>query len=111
MPKRVFIAFAKEDERMRNLLKCQSLNAGSPFEYVDMSVKQPYSAAWKQRTRARVRAWFGWRHRADQQEHATGRRATLGDSVRDHREEAPVGVVDPRRRSDEAEGDGRNENR
>lgn len=59
MPKRIFIAFAKEDERMRNLLKGQSLNAGSPFEYVDMSVKQPYSAAWKQRTRARIRGSAG----------------------------------------------------
>jgi hypothetical protein len=59
VPKRIFIAFAKEDERMRNLLKGQSLNAGSPFEYVDMSVKQPYSAAWKQRTRARIRGSSG----------------------------------------------------
>ncbi len=59
MPKRIFIAFAKEDERIRNLLKGQSLNTGSPFEYVDMSVKEPYSATWKQRTRARIRGSAG----------------------------------------------------
>lgn len=59
MAKRIFIAFAKEDERIRNLLKGQSLNTGSPFEYVDMSVKEPYSAAWKQRTRTRIRGSAG----------------------------------------------------
>ena len=33
--KRVLIAFAKEDERMRDLLKGQALNTRSPFEYVE----------------------------------------------------------------------------
>ncbi len=51
----VFIAFAKEDEAERNLLKGQSLNTASPFEYVDMSVKQPYDSSWKTKTRARIR--------------------------------------------------------
>lgn len=59
MAKRIFIAFAKEDERIRNLLKGQSLNAGTPFEYVDMSVKEPYSAGWKERTRTRIRGSAG----------------------------------------------------
>jgi hypothetical protein len=51
----VFIAFAIEDERQRDFLKGQSLNTKSPFEYVDMSVKQPYDNEWKDRVRTRIR--------------------------------------------------------
>ena len=53
--KTIFIAFAIEDESQRNLLKGQSLNTKSPFEYVDMSVKEPYDTAWKDRVRTRIR--------------------------------------------------------
>lgn len=51
----IFVAFAKEDEASRNLLKGQSLNTKSPFEYVDMSVKEPYDSAWKTQTRTRIK--------------------------------------------------------
>jgi hypothetical protein len=51
----VFIAFAIEDERQRDFLKGQSLNTKSPFEYVDMSVKQPYDKDWKERVRTRIK--------------------------------------------------------
>ena len=51
----IFIAFAIEDESQRNLLKGQSLNTNSPFEYIDMSVKEPYDEGWKDRVRARIR--------------------------------------------------------
>ncbi|MBN1460149.1 MAG: TIR domain-containing protein [Armatimonadetes bacterium] len=51
----VFVAFAIEDERQRDLLKGQSLNTKSPFEYVDMSVKEAYSSEWKDRVRTRIR--------------------------------------------------------
>jgi hypothetical protein len=51
----VFIAFAKEDERSRDLLRGQSLNTDSPFEYIDMSVKDPYDKEWKDRVRTRIR--------------------------------------------------------
>jgi len=51
----VFIAFAIEDERQRDFLKGQSLNTNSPFEYVDMSVKEPYDSNWKERVRTRIR--------------------------------------------------------
>jgi hypothetical protein len=57
--KRVFVAFASEDIRMRDLLKGQSLNTSSGFEYVDMSVKQPYDSAWKTRTRTRIKGSDG----------------------------------------------------
>jgi hypothetical protein len=51
----VFVAFAIEDVTQRDFLKGQSLNTASPFEYVDMSVKEPYDSAWKERVRARIR--------------------------------------------------------
>lgn len=52
--KTVFVAFAIEDERARDLLKGQSLNTKSPFEYIDMSVKEAYDSAWKERVRTRI---------------------------------------------------------
>ncbi len=51
----VFIAFAMEDVRIRNLIKGQSLNTDSPFEYIDMSVKKAYDQEWKNRVRTRIR--------------------------------------------------------
>ncbi|MBK6836505.1 MAG: TIR domain-containing protein [Bacteroidetes bacterium] len=51
----VFIAFAIEDENQRNLLKGQSLNTKSPFEYVDMSVKEAYISEWKEKVRTRIK--------------------------------------------------------
>lgn len=51
----IFVAFAIEDERQRDFLKGQSLNTRSPFEYVDMSVKEPYDSNWKERVRTRIR--------------------------------------------------------
>ena len=51
----VFIAFAIEDVRQRDLLKGQSLHPRAPFEFIDMSVKEPYSSEWKERVRTRIR--------------------------------------------------------
>ena len=51
----IFVAFAIEDESQRDLLKGQSLSTSSPFEYVDMSVKEPYDHHWKERVRTRIR--------------------------------------------------------
>ena len=51
----VFIAFAKEDESQRNLLKGQSLNPKTPFEFIDMSVKEPYEEEWKKKVRTRIK--------------------------------------------------------
>ena len=50
----VFIAFAIEDENIRNLIKGQSLLTDSPFEYIDMSVKKAYDEEWKKRVRTRI---------------------------------------------------------
>jgi hypothetical protein len=51
----IFVAFAIEDERQRDFLKGQSLNTNSPFEYVDMSVKDAYDSNWKERVRTRIK--------------------------------------------------------
>lgn len=53
--KTIFVAFAIEDERARDLLKGQSLNTDSPFEYVDMSVKKAYDSDWKTKVLTRIR--------------------------------------------------------
>ena len=57
--KTIFVAFAIEDERSRDFLKGQSLHTRSPFEYVDMSVKEPYDANWKDRVRTRIKRSHG----------------------------------------------------
>ena len=51
----VFVAFAIEDERQRDFLKGQSLGPRSPYEFIDMSVKQAYDSEWKTRVRTRIR--------------------------------------------------------
>jgi MTH538 TIR-like domain (DUF1863) len=53
--KTVFVAFAIEDETQRDLLRGQSLHTNSPFEYIDMSVKEAYETAWKEKVRTRIR--------------------------------------------------------
>jgi hypothetical protein len=55
MNKVVFVAFAIEDERQRDFLKGQSLHTRSPFEYIDMSVKEAYESDWKTKVRTRIR--------------------------------------------------------
>lgn len=52
--KTIFIAFAIEDESIRNMFKGQSLNTDSPFEYIDMSVKEAYDEEWKKKVRTRI---------------------------------------------------------
>ena len=53
--KTIFVAFAMDDKACRDMLKGQSLHTDSPFEYVDMSVKEPYDSEWKERVRTRIR--------------------------------------------------------
>lgn len=52
--KTVFVAFAIEDVRIRDMIKGQSLHTNSPFEYVDMSVKEAYDEEWKKKVRTRI---------------------------------------------------------
>lgn len=54
--KRVFISFAIEDRQYRNHLVDQAKKSHSPFELIDMSVKQPWSPdEWKKRCRTKIR--------------------------------------------------------
>ena len=55
----VFVAFAIEDERQRDFLKGQSLHPRAPYEFVDMSEKEPYDSNWKDRVRTRIRRSHG----------------------------------------------------
>ncbi len=59
MKKRIFIAFAIEDVRSRDFLVGQAKNDNSPFEFVDMSVKQPWETDWESKCRARIKGCDG----------------------------------------------------
>jgi hypothetical protein len=57
---RIFVSFAKEDEKYRDYLVMQGRNKRSPFEFMDMSVKEPYpEAEWKERCRTKIRRCHG----------------------------------------------------
>jgi hypothetical protein len=60
MAKRVFISFAAEDSKYRDFLVGQARNNDSPFEFVDMSVKEPWSDNWKTRCRVRIKGCDGF---------------------------------------------------
>lgn len=57
--KRIFIAFAIEDVRSRDFLVGQAKNDNSPFEFLDMSVKQPWETDWESKCRSRIKSCDG----------------------------------------------------
>jgi hypothetical protein len=57
--KRVFIAFAVEDEKYRNFLVGHARNPKTPFEFTDMSVKEPWDEQWKTKCRTRIKGCNG----------------------------------------------------
>lgn len=59
MSKRIFISFAVEDVRSRDFLVQQARDKRSPFEFVDMSVKEPWDSAWKTKCRIRIKGCDG----------------------------------------------------
>lgn len=59
MDKRIFISFAMEDKYARDYLVGQARNEKSPFEFVDMSVKEPWSDSWKTRCRTKIKGCNG----------------------------------------------------
>ena len=59
MDKRIFISFAMEDKYARDYLVGQAKNEKSPFEFVDMSVKEPWSDSWKTRCRTKIKGCNG----------------------------------------------------
>ena len=59
MKKRVFISFAYEDKVLRDFLVEQARNENSPFEFIDMSVKDPWESCWKTNCRAKIKMCDG----------------------------------------------------
>ena len=57
--KRVFIAFAIQDEKYRTFLSAQAKLDKSPFEFVDMSAKEAWDEKWKTNCRTRVKSCDG----------------------------------------------------
>ena len=57
--KRIFISFAIEDKNLRDFLKGQAQKPNSPFEFVDMSVKEPWDSKWKTNCRIRIKGCDG----------------------------------------------------
>ena len=57
--KGVFVSFAGEDVRQRNLLKEHPLLNDPAFEFLDFPVKDPRSNDWKDRVHLRVRQCRG----------------------------------------------------
>ena len=57
--KRVFVAFAIEDETTKILFTGQAKNAKVPYEFVDMSVKQPWDSQWKTNCRTKIKGCDG----------------------------------------------------
>lgn len=56
---RIFTSFAIEDVNLRTLLVGQARNNKSPFEFVDMSVKEPWDSAWKTNCRIKIKGCDG----------------------------------------------------
>lgn len=57
--KRIFVSFAVEDRKYRDLLKGQTKLGGCPIAYTDFSVKRPWDRAWKTKCRARIKSCDG----------------------------------------------------
>ena len=56
---RIFIAFAAEDAKYRDFLRGQAKNNKSPFDFVDMSVKEPWDSQWKTNCRTKIKGCDG----------------------------------------------------
>ena len=56
---RIFISFAIQDKWARDYLVGQAKNAKSPFEFIDMSVKEPWDEKWKTQCRSRIKSCDG----------------------------------------------------
>ncbi|USS84806.1 hypothetical protein M3M35_05735 [Fructilactobacillus myrtifloralis] len=59
MKKRIFISFAIEDEKLRDFIVGQSKNKESPFEFIDMSVKEPWTNSWKTKCNSKIKSCDG----------------------------------------------------
>lgn len=54
--RKVFISFAIEDKKYRDFLVSQAKNGRTPFELIDMSVKEPWDEdEWKKQCRIKIK--------------------------------------------------------
>lgn len=56
---RIFISFAIEDAYARDFLVRQAKDGKSPFEFIDMSVKEPWDSQWKTKCRTKIKGCDG----------------------------------------------------
>jgi hypothetical protein len=56
---RIFVSFAIEDKLYRDFIIGQARNERSPFDFVDMSVKEPWSEEWKRQCRTKIKGCDG----------------------------------------------------
>jgi hypothetical protein len=56
---RIFISFAIEDTFYRDGLVNQAADERSPFDFTDMSVKNPWEDSWKTRCRSKIKGCNG----------------------------------------------------
>jgi hypothetical protein len=59
MAKRIFISFAIEDAFYRTGLVNQARDERTPFEFTDMSAKEPWDNSWKTRCRTKIKGCDG----------------------------------------------------
>lgn len=57
--KRVFVSFATEDKTYRTFLIGLAKNKRRPFEFVDVTVKEPWDEQWRTHCRARIKGCDG----------------------------------------------------
>ncbi len=57
--KRIFVSFAVEDKFARDNLAHQAKQQQAPFDFVDMSVKNPWDSSWKTQCRERIKGCDG----------------------------------------------------
>jgi len=59
MANKIFISFAVEDAYARDFLVGQAKKNDCPIEFIDMSVKEPWSEQWKTNCRIKIRGCDG----------------------------------------------------
>lgn len=59
MAKRIFTSFAVEDRNEKVMFTGQAKNTSAPYEFVDMSVKNPWDNSWKTKCRTRIKGCDG----------------------------------------------------
>jgi hypothetical protein len=57
--KRIFVAFAIEDQKTKILFTGQAKNERVPYEFIDMSVKEPWDSNWKSNCRTKIKGCDG----------------------------------------------------